>query len=79
MVETLLLLSLCMPELGGGDCPPGGREPSAPEPGGRHKRPSVSGGGGKRQGEGMETRGEKQPQHEGLTCHCKARGSATPA
>ena len=45
-METLLLLSLCMPELGGGDCPPGGREPSAPEPGGRHKRPSVSGGGG---------------------------------
>lgn len=57
----------------------GGRAASAPGPGGGHRRLSVSGGRRKREGEGMETRGEKWPRHEGLKCHCKARASVTPA
>ena len=39
----------------------------------------MPGGRRKRDGEGMETRGEKWSQHEGLKCQCKARDSVTAA
>lgn len=52
---------------------------SASGSGGRHRQLSVPGSRGKRDGEGMETRGVTWPPHDSLQGQAKARDSVTTA
>lgn len=79
MVETLLLPPLHVPELRGGNyvLPVTGRYLLLGL--GEGTGGYLCQVAGVRDGEGMEARGEKWSQHEGLKCQCKARDSVTAA